>query len=225
MHKPRRSHRTRGSCYLIAKNLQLNQLGALVAINEWREPWNNATFSPSADEGKQDRTDFVEQVEEVSRLLASFGERLIELGGPVWEIQKNTLCEAPLFKIKEAKSPASKWACQLLVFQQILLMHLHNWETCKPANDSRYWRCSFRASVITRILSTIPNVTKTLILGEENPSHNIADTLCTITFHAEASSEASIDTTIISFGFIVRKYPAPHLEHAVSRESIRFLVT
>ena len=102
--KPRRSHRTRGSFYLIAKNVQPDQPEALVAINEWKEDWKNATFPPSADEGEQDRTDVVEQDEEVSSLLASFGERLIELGGPVWEIQKNALRDAPWLKTKEARS-------------------------------------------------------------------------------------------------------------------------
>lgn len=110
--KPRRSHRTRGSFYLIAKNVQPDQPEASDAINEWRESWKNATFPPTADEGKQDQTDFVEQDKEVSRLLASFGERLIELGEPIWEIQKNALREAPWFKTEEAK-PARTSAKQM----------------------------------------------------------------------------------------------------------------
>lgn len=136
-------------------------------------------FPPSADEGKQARTDFVKQDEDVSKLLASFGERLTEFGGPGWELRKTALREAPWFKTKEAKcarQAPSKWACQLLVFHPILLMPLHNWETRKVENESRYGRSLFHASIITRILSTVPNVTKTLILVEESQSHNIADT-------------------------------------------------
>lgn len=101
--KPVRSHKTRGSFYLIAKNVQPHHPEALVAINEWKGAWKKATFPPSADEEKQNRTDVVEQHEEVSSLLASFGERLIELGEPVWQIQKIALRQAPWFKTKEAK--------------------------------------------------------------------------------------------------------------------------
>lgn len=102
--KPVTSHKTRGSFYLIAKNVQPHHPEALVAIKEWKEAWKKATFPPSADEEKQNRRGFVEGHEEVSSLLASFGERLIELGEPVWQIQKDALRQAPWLKTKEAKA-------------------------------------------------------------------------------------------------------------------------
>ncbi|KAF6217509.1 hypothetical protein HO133_006847 [Letharia lupina] len=113
--KPVTSHKTRGSFYLIAKNVQPHHPEALAAINEWKAAWKNATFPVSTDEECQNPPDFVEehvQDEEVSGLLASFGERLIELGEPVWQIQKNALREAPWFKNKEAK-PAETSAGQV----------------------------------------------------------------------------------------------------------------
>lgn len=112
--KPITSHKSRGSFYLIAKNVQPHQPEALVAVKEWKASWKNATFPPSIDGETRHRTDFVERDEEVSSLLASFGDRLIELGEPVWEIQKNALRDAPWFKTKEAK-PARESAGQVNV--------------------------------------------------------------------------------------------------------------
>ena len=115
--KPTTCHRTRSSFYLIAKNVQPNQPEALVAIDEWKESWKNATFSLSTDEWNQDRPDLVEAHvlnEEVSSLLTSFGERLIELGEPVWQIQKTALNEAPWFKRKEVR-PSGTTAGQVEV--------------------------------------------------------------------------------------------------------------
>ena len=104
--KPITCHRTRGSFYLIAKNVQPNQPEALVAIDEWKEAWKTATFPLSTDEWNQDQPVFVETHvldEEVSSLLTSFGERLIELGEHVWQIQKNALKGAPWLKRKEVR--------------------------------------------------------------------------------------------------------------------------
>lgn len=115
--KPIIAHGTRSSFYLIAKNVQPRQPEALAAINEWKAAWKNATFPSPADEGNRNRPDFVEehgrqQNEEVSSLLASFGERLIELGEPVWKIQKDALRKASWFKSKDA-NPAGTSAGQV----------------------------------------------------------------------------------------------------------------
>lgn len=141
--KPITCHRTRGSFYLIAKNVRPDQPEALVAIDEWKESWKNATFPLSTDEWNQDQPDFVETHvlnEEVSCLLTSFGERLIELGEPVWQIQMNALKGARWLKRKEARpleQPLGKWGCQDLVLQQILLMYLQRWKICRSANENR----------------------------------------------------------------------------------------
>ena len=88
--KPVAGHRTRSSFYLVAKNVQPREALALAAVDEWRQAWKTATFSDSA------KTE--EDNEEIPRLLESFGKRLIELGNPIWEIQKNALKTAPWLK-------------------------------------------------------------------------------------------------------------------------------
>ena len=98
--KPMTCHRARGSFYLIAKNVQPQAPKALAAIDEWKVAWRNATFPQY-----RDLQDFVEKEtvdEEVARVLASFGERLITLGEPVWRIQKDALKNASWFKNKNA---------------------------------------------------------------------------------------------------------------------------
>lgn len=88
--KPAAGHRTRSSFYLVAKNVQPREVVALAAVDEWKQAWKTATFSGFAgtEEGN----------EEISRLFENFGDRLIELGNPIWEIQKNALKTAPWFK-------------------------------------------------------------------------------------------------------------------------------
>lgn len=92
--KPLAGHRKRSSFYLIAKDVQPRQSEALSAVNEWKAAWKDATFPISGDKKTADRTDVSEEhvrLEEVSELLASFGERLINLGEPIWRIQKDAL--------------------------------------------------------------------------------------------------------------------------------------
>ena len=94
--KPAAVHGTRGSFYLVANNVRPCETVALAAVAEWKQAWKNATFSGFAetDEGN----------EEIPRLLESFGERLIELGNPIWEIQKNALKKAPWFKSRATRA-------------------------------------------------------------------------------------------------------------------------
>ena len=76
--KPVAGHRTRSSFYLVTKNVQPRKAVALATVAEWKQPWKNATFSGSVEMDEVD--------EENSRLFESFGERLIELCNPIWEI-------------------------------------------------------------------------------------------------------------------------------------------
>lgn len=104
--KPMTCHKPRGSFYLIAKHVQPLQQEALAAVNEWKMAWKEATFPVNASREDQDRLDRAEKNElnkEVSRLLIDFGERLIEIGEPVWQIQKDALREASWFKKKGFK--------------------------------------------------------------------------------------------------------------------------
>ena len=92
--KPMQGHRTRGSFYLIAEDVQPRQPEAIGAVNEWKATWKNATFPAYTDKEISDPAEVPEEhvrPEEVSEFLASFGERLIELGEPIWRIQKDAL--------------------------------------------------------------------------------------------------------------------------------------
>jgi len=105
--KPLAAHRTRGSFYLIAKNVQPHQPEALVAIEEWKVAWKMATLRPLVTEEPGQSPDSNEQEVrdgQVARVLASFGEKLIVLGELVWQIQSNALKEAPWCKNEEAKA-------------------------------------------------------------------------------------------------------------------------
>lgn len=102
--KPLISHKTRGSFYLVAKNLQPYRAEAFDDIKDWECARKKANVPGPADEGYPSPLDSVkkQKLEEgVAGLLANFGERLIELGEAMWKIQKNALKEAPWFKNKK----------------------------------------------------------------------------------------------------------------------------
>lgn len=87
--KPTKAHATRSSFYLIAKNVQPQQAEALAAVASWKKAWKEATFPQSTNEEAENvQIDIAKEVEEV---LSSFGERLIELGNPIWQIQRDAL--------------------------------------------------------------------------------------------------------------------------------------
>ena len=92
--KPTSYHAKRGSFYLIAKNVQSGHSEAVAAIHEWKGAWKELTF-PTLDENGQAKppkaANESKSAEEVSDLLKTFGERLIELGEPLWQIQKGAL--------------------------------------------------------------------------------------------------------------------------------------
>ena len=92
--KPIAGHAKRGSFYLIAKDVQPYRSEALAAIAKWKLAWKEATFPGQTETGEDD--------EDISSLLEKFGERLIELGEPVWKIQRDALKEAPWFKNQPA---------------------------------------------------------------------------------------------------------------------------
>ena len=94
--KPGAGHKTRSSFYRIAKDVRAREAVALAAVAEWTKSWKNATLSISTETDRGN--------EEVSKLLESFGERLIELGNPIWEIPKNALEAAPWFKKNAARA-------------------------------------------------------------------------------------------------------------------------
>ena len=100
----------RGSFYLVAKNVQPGSPEAVAAINEWKRVWKELTF-PALDENGQAKppnsTNESEGLGQVSDLLEKFGERIIELGEPLWQIQKEALATASWTQVKK-KEPRSE---------------------------------------------------------------------------------------------------------------------
>ncbi len=95
--KPERSHSKRSSFYLIAKNVQPGHPKAVAAVNEWKRVWKELTFPTTNQDREKTLSDVSSKPElaaETSDLLESFGERVIELGEPIWEIQRNALATA-----------------------------------------------------------------------------------------------------------------------------------
>ena len=98
--KPVVGHARRSSFYLIAKMVQPDHPDAIAAKARWMEVWKAATFPElSTDPASM----FNVSDHEVSVLLAEFGERLIELAEPVWEIQRKALTNAPWLRKKDGK--------------------------------------------------------------------------------------------------------------------------
>ncbi|KAL2040578.1 hypothetical protein N7G274_006557 [Stereocaulon virgatum] len=113
--KPAKTHATRSSFYLIATNVNPELTVAVEAVAEWKTAWKEATFPDNVDDhndteqndihmGKNAEETDEQNEEEVSELLESFGERLIELSEHVWRIQKDALEEAPWFTASEGEA-------------------------------------------------------------------------------------------------------------------------
>jgi len=93
--KPKKKHATRSSFYMIARDMKPESIAAREAVEGWKKQWWEATFG-----GENGTGEFIERVEEgkVEKVLKEFGERLVELGGDVWEIQGNALKTAPFMR-------------------------------------------------------------------------------------------------------------------------------
>jgi 23S rRNA U2552 (ribose-2'-O)-methylase RlmE/FtsJ len=86
--KPARKHGSRSSFYMVAKNVQPYHTAALSAIDDWKDSWWMATFGGEEGTGKV-KEDPPESL--VRRMLEEFGDRLIEMGRPIWRIQADNL--------------------------------------------------------------------------------------------------------------------------------------
>lgn len=104
--KPTSCHTRRGSFYLIAKNVQPGHPEAVAAVDEWKKAWKQLSFPTLAQDGKEVSPKFVSEPgfpQDVSDLLETFGERVIELGEPIWQIQKEALATANWGKKQKGK--------------------------------------------------------------------------------------------------------------------------
>ncbi|KAI1260162.1 hypothetical protein F5Y18DRAFT_406443 [Xylariaceae sp. FL1019] len=92
--KPQALHANRSSCYLIAKNINPEHETALSAVQTWRRLWKSVTFHTEEEYEVLERS----LRPDVSELLEDFGEELLKLGRPVWELQRKALAKAPYRK-------------------------------------------------------------------------------------------------------------------------------
>lgn len=86
--KPKQKHAIRSSFYLVAKDVQPATVAAKAVVDLWKQAWWHATF------GGEDGTGAVKvyaKEEYVRAMLEDFGNELIEIGRPIWEIQANAL--------------------------------------------------------------------------------------------------------------------------------------
>lgn len=87
--KPSQQHQYKSSFYMIAKNVQSQSDAARIAVQRWTREWKVATFGTD----EEYETVVREHALDVDQVLSDFGERWIELGKPVWEIQRDGLRE------------------------------------------------------------------------------------------------------------------------------------
>ncbi|KAG0649712.1 hypothetical protein D0Z07_3592 [Hyphodiscus hymeniophilus] len=89
--KPKSAHATRSSFYLVARNVDVESPLAAAAVAEWKNKWYNATFGGPVGTGGD-----VPEPEDtvVLGILRTFGERLIQMGIPLWKIQADALAKS-----------------------------------------------------------------------------------------------------------------------------------
>ncbi|USW50936.1 Putative ribosomal RNA methyltransferase FtsJ domain-containing protein [Septoria linicola] len=87
LHKPFKSHATRSSYYLIARNIQTEHPGVRALIDEMKLIWRVATFGTDEEYEETVRGDGTL----ATAVLERFGKTLIRLAGPVWKTQKEAL--------------------------------------------------------------------------------------------------------------------------------------
>jgi FtsJ-like methyltransferase len=98
--KPKRKHATRRSFYRVAKDVQPATEEAKAAVKEWKQAWLLATFG----ERPSNYNSAVQQ-EQIARVLHEFGESLIQLARPVWEIQRYAVSKASFLGAQSVARP------------------------------------------------------------------------------------------------------------------------
>ena len=106
--KPLTAHTSRGSFYLVAKNIQTHHEDALEAINGWTQSWKDATFGAGAGERREDalsddRNESTVLEHQVTKVMDEFGERLVTLGENAWQNQTKAIKRSGWFKDSKAE--------------------------------------------------------------------------------------------------------------------------
>lgn len=93
--KSKRKHAVRNSFYMVAKDVRPNCEAAIEAVTRWKEEWWQRTFGVlDGDEMAREPLD----EDGLRGLLEEFGDRMIELARPIWEIQFEALKAADFMK-------------------------------------------------------------------------------------------------------------------------------
>ncbi|GBF62891.1 hypothetical protein TMEN_5482 [Trichophyton mentagrophytes] len=87
--KPTPSHAARSSFYLVVKNVDPTSSGACQMLEKLKSAWKRKTLQAFNDEPHGVERNVSEEMRDI--LQSSFGERLINLGEPIWEIQREAL--------------------------------------------------------------------------------------------------------------------------------------
>jgi 23S rRNA U2552 (ribose-2'-O)-methylase RlmE/FtsJ len=92
LHKPEKHHATRSSFYLIATNVQPTSPTAKAAVGTWKSMWKEATIG-GPDPTREDCSSVssLDTEREANEFLEDFGDQIIQLGEPVWSVQRNAL--------------------------------------------------------------------------------------------------------------------------------------
>lgn len=89
VYKSENIHAGRSSFYLVAKNVEPSK--AAEAVANWKRVWWRSTFEGESGTGLDPDEPSKEEVESV---LTDYGERLRQLGGPIWLIQLKAMMNA-----------------------------------------------------------------------------------------------------------------------------------
>ena len=99
--KPARAHARKSSFYMVARNVQSGGPEAVEAVEGLKRRWREATFGDGGvegegvDEGSEEVLVADGSGSVAESLLAEFGEQLVRMARPVFEIQAKALRTAP----------------------------------------------------------------------------------------------------------------------------------
>ncbi|RSL39162.1 hypothetical protein CEP53_014270 [Fusarium sp. AF-6] len=87
-------HRLRSSFYLVAKNIQTNNISAKELISEWKEKYKVATVGTDEEYSRVLKI----SSQDVQVALEEFGEEFIVMGRKIWKLQAESLANASFMK-------------------------------------------------------------------------------------------------------------------------------
>ncbi|KAG9515741.1 NAD(P)-binding protein, partial [Aureobasidium melanogenum] len=103
--KPTRSHATRSSFYLVAKNIQHQNPACVKAMELFKLIWERATLKDETAASALLYKDLCLVEKSLQPEIEEFGQRFIELVRHTWKIQANALEKAPFTKGPAASRP------------------------------------------------------------------------------------------------------------------------